>query len=273
MRRPLDREDRRVDDAQAADAVHAELGVDDTAHVLGEHRARARGVESARGGRRVRECGNGGNGYNALGVDVASQPRLDVGVGGDVRTGRDLLGDERAQRRGGANTPRHLQPLAEEHHVRGVAEVRGVEDGRRKRVGRVDPEVAVAERPLVRDLDLDRIRARARAGRREQNLDLAGVGVEQRRRVLCVCRLVPVEDALVLRGNEGGCRCGDVRHDLVAKLSGIRDQLRGADIGDGAVDIGQELGRPRTWIRAVIVNPGSCFSVDPVGHTSCLNKY
>lgn len=210
---------------------------------------------------------------NALGVDVAPQPRLNVRVGGDVRPGRDLLGDERAQRRGRAKPPRHLQALAEERHVRGVAQVRGVDERRRERVRRVDPEVPVAERPLVRDLDLHRVRPRARAGRREQDLDLPRVRVEQRRGVLCVRRLVPVEDALVLRGNERRRRRGDVRHDLVAQLRGIRDQLRGADIGDRRVDIGQELGRLRTRIRGAIVNIGSRFSVDPVGHTTRLNKY
>ena len=56
-------------------------------------------------------------------------------------------------------------------------------------------------------------------------------------------------------------------------LVGCRVQLRSADKCDGGVDIGQELGRPRTQIRGAIVNVGSHFSVDPVGHTTCLDKY
>ena len=50
-------------------------------------------------------------------------------------------------------------------------------------------------------------------------------------------------------------------------------QLHDADIRDGRVDIGQELGCPRTRIRGAIVNVGSHSSVDPVGHTTCLDKY
>ena len=42
---PLDGEDGRIDNTEVRDAVHTELGIDDTTYTLGEHRASARRVE------------------------------------------------------------------------------------------------------------------------------------------------------------------------------------------------------------------------------------
>jgi hypothetical protein len=153
-----------------------------------------------------------------------------------------------------------------------VAEVGGVDEGRGERVGRVDPDVAVAERPLERDLDLDGVRARARTCRREQELDLARGRTEEGRAVLGVDGVVAVEDGVVVGGDKGGCRCGDVGHDLVAELGGIGDELRSVGVGDGGVDIGQELGRLRAWIGGVSVDLSCGLPVDPVGDAARLRQ-
>ena len=54
-----------------------------------------------------------------------------------------------------------------------------------------------------------------------------------------------------LLGDERAQRRGGANPPRHLQPLWIRDRLPSADIGDGAlaVDIGQELGRPRTWIK------------------------
>ena len=47
MGSPLDRENGRIDDTEVRDTIYVELGIYDTSHILGKHRASARRVEPA----------------------------------------------------------------------------------------------------------------------------------------------------------------------------------------------------------------------------------
>lgn len=91
---PLDRENGRIDDTEVRDTVHVELGINDTSHILGKHRASARRVEPANTWSELANNRGSLERIHALGVNVASQPIFDIIVGGDVGTGHDLFNNE-----------------------------------------------------------------------------------------------------------------------------------------------------------------------------------
>lgn len=235
----VDGEDRRVSNADVGGSVDDELGVDDTALVLGTHRARAMRV--------------------VLRASIVLDPGLPLLISRHTVSRSVLISKEERHRLCLTDLARHLHTLAHDREISRVGEVAGV-DGRRVE-GRCggDVDAAGAERVLETRLNANG----AVTGEGKQKLDVgSGCVLHKGNRLLVHCR-VAGKNAGVCAGHVLGRITGrvlDAGKECVGTVG--THEGRQVDIGSGRVDVGKELGRVYTSVVQLSGSVGISAPVD-----------
>jgi len=105
----LERENRSIDNPDVLQAVHLQLGIDDTSLVTRQHSKGVRGME--------------------LGDDTAGNKRVDRVVSSDGRTRRGLCTKDVLQWGGSCDLPGKLNALPQHHHIGLMGQVLRIEGG------------------------------------------------------------------------------------------------------------------------------------------------
>ena len=158
--RELNRENRGVNNPNTLQAVHPQLGIDDTTLVTRQHSEGVRRME--------------------LGRDTVGNKLIDRIVSGDSRTRTDFSAEDTAQWGGSCNLPSELDGLPHQLNISPMGKVLRVDDGRVEGIVGGDVQPSMAEWVLKGELDGDRLVAtRKVSGSIQQDLDLTDTGREE----------------------------------------------------------------------------------------------